>query len=58
MNVYVVVFVLSKAGVQAPVILLLDVVGNAPKVAPVQIGLTEVNVGVVFRIDVTANELA
>ena len=38
--------VLFSAGDQVPVIPLLDVVGNAAKVAPEQIGATAVNVGV------------
>ena len=45
-KVYVVVVVLFSAGAQAPVIPLFDVVGNAVKVAPEQIGATAVNVGV------------
>ena len=36
------------AGNQLPVILLLDVVGNAANVAPEHIGATCVNVGVTF----------
>ena len=51
-NVYVVVAVLSSAGDQVPVILLLDVVGNADNVAPEQIGATAVNVGVMFGLTV------
>ena len=38
--------VLFNAGAQVPEIPLLDVVGNAAKVAPEQIGATAVNVGV------------
>ena len=41
-----VVAVLFKAGDQVPVILLFDVVGNADKVAPEQIGAIAVKVGV------------
>jgi hypothetical protein len=44
--VYVVVAVLSKAGDQVPVIPLVDVVGNADKVAPEQIGAMAAKVGV------------
>ena len=42
-----VVAVLLIAGDQAPVILLLEVVGNAAKASPLQIGATAVKVGVV-----------
>ena len=45
-----VVAVLSKVGDQVPVIPLLEVVGNADKVAPEQMELTCVNVGVVFGV--------
>ena len=38
---------MSKAGDQVPVIPLFEVVGNADKLAPEQIELTCVNVGVV-----------
>jgi len=38
--------VLSNAGLQVPVIPLLEVVGKAVNVAPLQIGETAVNVGV------------
>ena len=41
-----------SAGDQVPVILLLEVVGNADKVAPEQIGATAVNVGVMFGLTV------
>lgn len=41
-----VVTVLSIAGDHVPVILLFDVVGNAAKAAPLQIGVTAVKVGV------------
>ena len=47
-----VVAVLSKAGAQVPVMPLLDVVGNADKVAPEQIGATAVNVGVTLGLTV------
>jgi len=43
---------LSKAGDQVPVTPLLDVVGNADKVAPEQMGATAVNVGVIFGLTV------
>jgi hypothetical protein len=45
-KVYVVVAVLFNAGDQVPVIPLFDVIGNADKLAPEQIGATAVNVGV------------
>jgi hypothetical protein len=48
----VVVAVLFNAGDQVPVIPLLEVVGNADKVAPEQIGATAVNVGVTFGLTV------
>ena len=51
-NVYVVVAVLFNAGDQVPVILLVDVVGNAANVAPEHIGATWVNVGVIFGLTV------
>jgi hypothetical protein len=44
--------VLLSAGDQVPVIPLLEVVGNADKVAPEQIGATAVNVGVMFGLAV------
>jgi hypothetical protein len=50
-----VVAVLSKAGDQVPVIPLVDVVGNADKVAPEQIGATELKVGVIFGLTVIVN---
>jgi hypothetical protein len=53
--VYKVVCVLFKAGDQVPVILLLDVVGKALRLEPLQIGLTAVNVGVVFAFTVIVN---
>ena len=46
------VAVLSKAGDQVPVIPLFEVVGNAVKLAPEQMELTCVNVGVVFGVTV------
>ena len=49
-KVYVVVVVLSKAGDQAPVIPLLEVVGNGARVAPEHIGPTAVNVGVMLAL--------
>ena len=49
------VAVLSKAGDQAPVIPLLEVVGNADKVAPEHIGATALNIGVVFVFTVIVN---
>jgi hypothetical protein len=48
----VVVAVLFNAGDQVPVMPLLEVVGNADKVAPEQIGATAVNVGVTFGLTV------
>ena len=51
-KVYVVVAVLSIAGDQVPVIPLVEVVGNADKLAPEQIVATCVNVGVVFGVTV------
>jgi hypothetical protein len=47
-----VVAVLFKAGAQVPVIPLLDVVGRAASVAPEQIGLIAVNVGVTLELTV------
>ena len=43
---------LFKAGAQVPVIPLLEVVGNADKVAPEQIGATAVKVGVILGLTV------
>jgi hypothetical protein len=43
---------LSKAGDHVPVIPLFEVVGNADKLAPEQIELTCVKVGVVFGVTV------
>ena len=39
-----------SAGVQVPVIPLVDVVGNAARVAPEHIGATAVNVGVTLAV--------
>jgi hypothetical protein len=50
--VYNVVCVLFKAGDQVPVTLLFEVVGRALRLVPLQIGLTAVNVGVVFAFTV------
>ena len=47
--------VLFKAGDQVPVILLLDVVGRAVRVAPEQIGATALKVGVMFGLTVMVN---
>ena len=44
-----------KAGDQAPVIPLLDVVGSAFNVAPEQMGATAVKVGVMFGFTVMVN---
>ena len=44
-----------SAGAQVPVMPLLEVVGNADKVAPEQIGATAVNVGVIFGLTVIVN---
>jgi hypothetical protein len=52
-KVYVVVVVLSNAGDQVPVIPSIDVVGNADRLAPEQIGATAVNVGVTVGLTVT-----
>jgi len=54
-KVYVVVAVLFKAGVQVPIIPLVDVVGKADKAAPEQIGATAVKVGVTFGFTVMVN---
>ena len=51
-NVYVVVAVLFNAGLQVPVMPLLEVVGSAASAAPEQIGATAVNVGVTFGLTV------
>ena len=47
--------VLSKAGAHVPVIPSIDVVGNADKAAPEQIGATVLNVGVMFWLTVIVN---
>jgi hypothetical protein len=44
-----------SAGDQVPVIPLVEVVGNADKVAPEQIGATALNVGVMFGLTVIVN---
>ena len=49
------VAVLLSAGAQAPVIPLLDVVGNGFNVPPEQIGATALNVGVMFGLTVMVN---
>ena len=51
-KVYVVVAVLLIAGDHIPVIPLFEVVGNADKVAPEQIELNCVKIGVVFGVTV------
>ncbi len=47
-KVYVVDVVLFKAGDQVPVMPLFEVIGKIAKFSPLQIGLTAVNVGVIF----------
>lgn len=54
-KVYVVVAVLSSAGDQLPVIILLEVVGNAVSISPEQIAGTAVNVGVTAELTVIVN---
>jgi hypothetical protein len=54
-KVYVVVVVLFKAGDQVPLMPLLEVVGNGASVAPVQIGVTALKVGVMFGLTVIVN---
>ena len=44
---------LTVAGLQVPVILLLDVVGSIGGVAPEQIGAIALNVGMMFGLTVT-----
>ena len=44
-----------KAGAHVPVMPLLDVVGNADKVAPEQMGATALKVGVIFGLTVIVN---
>jgi len=53
-KVYVVVAELFIAGDQEPLTPLVDVVGNAAILAPWQIGLTELNVGVAEGLTLTA----
>lgn len=50
---YVVVAVLSKAGVHVPVMLLLEVFGKADKGLPTQIGAIAVKVGIILVAIVT-----
>jgi hypothetical protein len=50
-----VVVVLLGAGDQVPVMLLVEVVGNAPSVAPEQIGAIALNVGVTLGFTVIVN---
>ena len=52
-KVYVVVVVLVNAGLHVPVMLFVDVVGNAAKVAPEQMGATCVKVGTIAPVTVT-----
>ena len=52
---YVVVAVLFNAGDQVPLIPLVEVVGNAEKVAPEQIAATEAKFGVTFGLTVIVN---
>ena len=54
-NVYVVVAVLFNAGLQLPLMPLVDVVGNAVKAPPEQIGATAAKVGVMFGLTVIVN---
>jgi len=51
-KVYVVVAVLFNAGLQVPLMPLLDVVGKAASTAPEQISATWVNVGAMFGLTV------
>ena len=46
---------MSNAGDQDPEILLVEIVGNASKVAPEHIGLIELKVGVTFGLTVITN---
>ena len=55
-NVYVVVAVLFSAGDHVPVIPFNEVVGNADKVPPEQIGATALNVGITLLLTVIVNE--
>ena len=52
LKVYNVVVVLSSAGLQTPVIPLVEVVGNADRLPPTQIAGTCMNVGVVIEFTV------
>ena len=54
-NVYVVVAVLFNDGDHVPLIPLFDVVGNGDNVAPEQIAVTGVKVGVMFGLTVIVN---
>ena len=56
-NVYVVVAVLFNTGAQVPATPLLEVVGNAVRVAPEQMGATDVNVGVILGLTVIVKVL-
>ena len=49
------VAVLFSAGVHVPVIALFDVVGNAANGSPEQMGVTALNVGVMFGLTVMVN---
>ena len=52
---YVVVVVLFNAGLQVPVMLLIDVVDSAVNAVPEQIGATAAKVGVTFELTVIVN---
>ena len=52
------VAVLFNAGDQVPVMPLVEVVGNAARLAPAQIGATVANVGVMLLDTVTSNVTA
>jgi hypothetical protein len=54
-NVYVVVAVLFNAGLQLPLMPLVDVVGKPAKVPPEQIAATGVKVGAMFGLTVIVN---
>ncbi|WP_422108102.1 hypothetical protein [Winogradskyella sp.] len=54
-NVYVVVVVLSKAGLQLPIIPLLEVVGKGAKVSPSQIGFTASNTGITLGLTIISS---
>ena len=56
-NVYVVVAVLFSAGDHVPVIPFNEVVGNADKVPPEQIGATALNVGITLLLTVIVSEV-